>query len=206
MTKKRATRKRTKKRAAETYHRGEELCASFDPSVNSLAVTIFENGLVYRAGLVKLSKDPWVPYREYHPRNRIVAAIDDFQFENHEELSSLLGICRRVAIEEPRVYPDQRSWKGDPDDIIQLALTIGCLINDCERRGAKVKTWKPADWKGQISKEITEQRVIKKLTEEEADRVELPTARKEQFDVIDSVGIGLWAFTNRWKGTTVATW
>lgn len=127
-------------------------------------------------------------------------AIDDAQFSDHEEVSTMLGMTEHVVIERPMIYPDQRLWKGDPDDIVRLAMTVGCLINDCERRGCRVSTCRPADWKGQLKKDPTEARVISKLSDDEAELVELPSAESLEHNVIDAVGLGLW-LVGRWRGT-----
>src|SRR3990172_12772115 len=167
---------------------------AIDGGVSILGVSIWRDGELVKGGPIQFSKEPLIARSSYHIRSAVVAAIDEKQFDDGSEASEFFRFASEVVIEEPMVVA---GWTKDPESLIQLAITVGCLIWYCESRGAKVETTKPQPWKGQLSKEITRQRVIKKLSEVEASRVELPSAAGLEHNVIDGVGIGLWAFTNR---------
>lgn len=88
------------------------------------------------------------------------------------------------AIELPQVYT-QSKWKGDPNDLIQLALVVGALAYDTQ-----ATLYRPSEWKKQVPKEIMGKRILERLslTEREAIR-ECPARHKH--NVLDAIGIGL---------------
>ncbi len=95
-----------------------------------------------------------------------------------------------LVIELPQVYTRSLS-KGDPNDLITLALTVGAISALCGSIGAHTVLYRPSEWKGQVSKNVTEARARKRLTEVELKRIELPKAAKLKTDVWDAIGIGL---------------
>jgi hypothetical protein len=92
----------------------------------------------------------------------------------------------QLAIEIPQVY-GRALWKGDPNDLIDLAGLVGAFVH-CFPEG---RVYRPAEWKKQVTKEVTEHRAKKRLTEEELSRVVLPSAKGLRHNVWDAVGIGL---------------
>jgi Holliday junction resolvasome RuvABC endonuclease subunit len=93
-----------------------------------------------------------------------------------------------LVTELPQVYTRTRS-KGDPNDLISLALFVGALAFYAGRGGYKL--YKPAEWKGQVTKEITELRAKKRLTSDELAKIELPSAKSLAHNVWDAVALGL---------------
>lgn len=97
---------------------------------------------------------------------------------------------RLLICEIPMVYP-RGSGKGeDPNDLIQVALSAGAVL------GAAVLgiTVYPAEWKGQLPKDIHHKRVrahvsFSSLAEYDVERV----APNLQHNVLDAIGIGIWA-------------
>lgn len=103
------------------------------------------------------------------------------------------------VIEAPKIYPE-RLQKGDPQDIIDLAKVVGAFhfaYDNCPGTN-RVHDVQPYVWKGSIDKKVTERRVKKRLTERELECVELPSADSLDHNVWDAIGIGLYAFTDRW--------
>lgn len=101
----------------------------------------------------------------------------------------------RTIIEVPHVYPASKS-KGDPNDLIKLAVRVGEYKRYCETLGPPVELVEPAAWKGQLSKEIHHARGAKKVTSGEAATWQSALAglsKKAQLDVSDAVCLGLWA-------------
>lgn len=91
------------------------------------------------------------------------------------------------VIEVPQIYRASRS-KGDPNDLLNLAIVVGRIYERCE--GATLI--KPRTWKGTVKKEVMLKRILSKLSQEELDK--LPKLCKSQLhNVIDAVGIGLHA-------------
>lgn len=60
-------------------------------------------------------------------------------------------------IEIPRIYAASRQ-KGDPNDLIDVALVAGAAI--ARRSLARVMTVYPADWKGQLPKKVEHRRTL----------------------------------------------
>ncbi len=54
-----------------------------------------------------------------------------------------------------------------------------------------VYPYKPREWKGQVSKEVTKNRLKAKLTVNEQANIVLPKEYWEQHNVWDAVGVGL---------------
>jgi hypothetical protein len=105
----------------------------------------------------------------------------------------MVGIAPAVAvIELPVIYP-LGLGKGDPNDLITLALLVGDLRGYYRRAGLDVALVKPRTWKGTVPKPIHNERVLGALTPDE--RALLPRyGRKRGFDhnMLDAVGLGLW--------------
>lgn len=96
------------------------------------------------------------------------------------------ALMREVIVEHPRVY--FAKGKGDPNDLFALAALGGglaCLTT------AKVTSVYPADWKGQVPKEVMTARIRNKLTPEELACVKLAGKTKDH-NTFDAVGIFLW--------------
>lgn len=90
-----------------------------------------------------------------------------------------------LAIEKPQVYV-QSKLKGDPNDLIDLAIAVGKIST----RFSEVVMYRPAQWKGQVPKDIMTERIKLKLSNRELDLVDLP-AKSLQHNVWDAIGIGL---------------
>ena len=91
-----------------------------------------------------------------------------------------------LIIEIPQVYRAGQSV-GDPNDLIKVAVNAGQWIERFSRRGATVRKVLPKDWKGQVSKEIHNRRVLALLTADEKTRI-LPS---HDHNMVDAIGLGL---------------
>lgn len=101
----------------------------------------------------------------------------------------IVGVDRAV-IELPQVYRAARS-KGDPNDLIDLAVTVGRYVQILESRAIKVVLVKPRDWKGQVPKEVHHKRILARLSTEEVARLPKLAASKVH-NMLDAVGLALW--------------
>jgi hypothetical protein len=94
-----------------------------------------------------------------------------------------------MLIEIPRAYG--AGSPVDPNDLIKLALLGGYLagINNSARR------WyiHPQDWKGQVPKKIDNERTLRQLKDNERHIL----GERPNHNVVDAVGIGLWALGRR---------
>jgi len=99
-------------------------------------------------------------------------------------------------VEVPQVY-QQRRWKGDPNDLIDVAVIAGvagaALAPFCETLFIK-----PHVWKGSRPKAVDNEYTLSKLTEMEREIVDgAGLTKTKSHNAIDAIGIGLWALERR---------
>lgn len=94
----------------------------------------------------------------------------------------------RAVIELPRIYPVRR-WKGDANDLIRVAVTAGAIAGAL---GAPVQFVEPRAWKGSRPKDVDNRYTLGLLSE-----AERATMDATSHDVVDAVGLGLWALGRR---------
>lgn len=114
-----------------------------------------------------------------------------------DALAETVTSASQIYVEIPQVYSGPRA-KGDPNDLIQVAVCAGWVIS--QYRQADLKTVKPAEWKGQEPKEITHKRVLASLSPYELAVFEQNLGKHKksvQHNVVDAVGIGLWALKRK---------
>lgn len=108
---------------------------------------------------------------------------------------------REAVIERPQVYRAGKS-KGDPNDLITLAIRVGRYQERLEVAGVRVELFLPTTWKGQIDKERHHAQVNARLAENERGIVERVAkaagARGYDDNVWDAIALAKWAFSFRW--------
>jgi hypothetical protein len=92
-----------------------------------------------------------------------------------------------LVVELPQVYVRARS-KGDPNDLIDLAAVVGALVAYFPV-GATV--YLPAEWKGQVPKEIIHARAASALSAWETRQITYPKRKGLAHNVLDAVALGL---------------
>jgi hypothetical protein len=106
-----------------------------------------------------------------------------------------IEVSGRTIIELPQIYRSSKS-KGDPNDLIDIALVVGALL---ERSGGHAELVLPRKWKGTVPKKVMLKRIVSKLSE--AEKRVLSNAygatKSTLHNVTDSVGIGLWALKRK---------
>lgn len=98
------------------------------------------------------------------------------------KLGELFETGEDLVIEHPQIYV--RS-KGDPDDLLALALVVGGVL--AVHEGGELV--RPRTWKGQVPKKIMTNRILKHLA---GDERALCAKVKDNHNVLDAVGVGLW--------------
>lgn len=100
------------------------------------------------------------------------------------------GLIDRLVCEWPNAFEERNSVPNKIQDLFTMCIRAGRLI---ERAGVSDVTLVFAgDWKGNISKEITQRRVRKALTADELAQIpKLPASKLH--NCYDACGIGLWA-------------
>lgn len=97
-----------------------------------------------------------------------------------------------LVLETMRVY-DQRHWKGDPRDLLELQGVAGVLAR--EYASSKVVGYEASVWKGQVPADVFATRVLKWVDGKGwSERVVQPSApdQKRLGDVAHGLGVGLY--------------
>lgn len=103
-----------------------------------------------------------------------------------------LSACRvdLLVIEVPQVYRAGDS-KGDPNDLIKLAVGVGRWVERARICGIPYSMHRPNEWKGQIPKSIHAARAESALRP--AERALLPAmASSMRHNMLDAIALGLW--------------
>ncbi len=104
-----------------------------------------------------------------------------------------------AILERPQVYRDNKS-KGDPNDLITLAIQLGRYVEKLEAACVRTKLVLPGTWKGQIPKEIHHRRVLAALPPDDA-RTLLPCLegfpKGKQHNILDAVALAKWAHAQK---------
>lgn len=151
---------------------------SIDPGLRHTAVAIWEGTRLVRAGLVKNQVDASI--RDAPAWAAMGDAVWEWIFREYA-----FKVCQ-VVVEIPQVYQHARGV--NPDDLLQLAGVDGAILG--RLHGAEVISYRPAAWKGQTPKEITQARTEAVLAPGERKAMEMP-AKSLQHNVWDAVAIGL---------------
>lgn len=110
------------------------------------------------------------------------------------------GPSDACVIEVPQIYTGERQ-KGDPNDLIDLAVMVGGYRATAERAGFAVTLVRPRAWKGQLPKDVCWTRVRETLTAEEDERIAYfsrSIAPGLRHNMHDAIGLATW-FQGRWK-------
>lgn len=142
------------------------LCA-IDPGLRHCGVALFGNDSLLRSATVVNS--PAV--------GRGPAAWNQMALAVAHWVAGFLAV-----IEVPRIYPRGDQRKGDLNDLLEVAGVVGAIAG----RAHNVIGVYPADWKGQVPKNVMNKRVLGLLSAAERSRI-------TSFDhnALDAVGIGL---------------
>jgi len=112
----------------------------------------------------------------------------------HQRMSRLLRDGFQAVIELPQIY-DQRRWRGDPNDLVMVAVTVGMVAQVMNGRAELVH---PHDWKGSRSKEIDHPVTLGLLDETELHILEsVKVLKSKHHNILDAIGIGLWKVGRR---------
>ena len=95
-----------------------------------------------------------------------------------------------VIIEKPKVYPNRPI---DSNDLIELAIRVGRIVEYYSMHGCTVSLVRPSDWKGQLPKDVLWERARARLSEKErAVEAAATAAPSYRHNMRDAIGIGLW--------------
>jgi hypothetical protein len=158
---------------------GLQMILALDPGLHNCGVSLWtDTGLLSRAELVKNTVHLSGPLNAGPMAQAVVMWA----------ASWAPGKVTELVIEVPQVYARERS-KGDPNDLIDLA----CVVGGCMAIIAAEKTtqYKPAQWKGQVPKEICHARAMARLDDGEKRRIIVCQPASLHHNTLDAVALGL---------------
>jgi len=100
-----------------------------------------------------------------------------------------------VVCEVPQIYPMEK-WKGDPNDLIDVAVVAGMHL----AKGLRQVMVRPREWKGSVPKTIHNNRVLTQLDPLKKAMVDV-IPKTLRHNVVDAIGLGLWYLNTRKGGT-----
>lgn len=156
---------------------------SFDPGLREAGLAVFTNGLLTSAFLVRNPNTKDRGGRAWRAMGQTV-----FRTLNSSAPNALIS---GVFVSEiPQVYREGKSANVSPDDLTNLTGVVGCVIGFLDP--SEVKTYVPAEWKGQVPKKIHNDRIEAALNMDEVkvlDAVKCPASLLH--NVVDAIGVGL---------------
>lgn len=145
-----------------------------DPSLRATGYAYFRNGALARVGLkcTKLA-------------DRAEAAA----WIGREFAVEFLRPVDVLVIEVPQVY-QARFLKGDPNDLVSIALVAGNIL---QVPATVRRVISPHQWKGNVPKDVTKNRVLLNLSATERELIQdHPAPEGLKHNIYDAIGIGLW--------------
>jgi hypothetical protein len=107
-----------------------------------------------------------------------------------------LDLVRYAIVEKPKIY-NARNMKGNPNDIVTLALGAGEYVGVLRHLGIRARYVTPHEWKGTAPKEINNIRTMESLSAGERVIVRaaaVKIASSKQHNMLDAIGLGLAGF------------
>ena len=99
----------------------------------------------------------------------------------------------RLTIEDQQIY---RKSPINAHSLLAVARVVGAVV--AYYQFPKFVLVPPAKWKGQLPKDVCNRRTLSKLTDSELYQVEVaPCPASLKHNLLDAVGIGLWASRRR---------
>lgn len=165
---------------------------AIDPGLRGCGAALFIDGLLAKADYVTC---PTKLTRGYAAHALMAANL---RLWVHEAAGSTTWFDTFV-VELPRIYPHAAQQKGDSNDLLDVAAVGAAFMgisyfdlksaDDASILLQHMVSVFPAEWKGQVPKDVMNRRVLAKLTEEERGLV--GDAGAKTHNTLDAVGIGL---------------
>lgn len=161
---------------------------SFDPGLREAGLAVFTDGLLAAAFLVR---NPNTKDRGGKAWLAMGQEVDTLLSETVPGLPLRLHLHGSMFVSEiPQVYREGKSANVSPDDLTNLTGVVGCVIGFLDP--VEVKTYVPAEWKGQVPKDIHNKRIKASLSMDEKailEGVKCPASLLH--NVVDAIGVGL---------------
>ena len=159
---------------------------TIDPGLTCCGWAFWNRGVLVKCGLSRT--------QEVELDRRVQAHGEEIMEEIQDTPHPLI-----LVIEKPEVYP-QRFMKGDPNDLIDLAVVVGGIVAQVSA-SLDTQLILPKTWKGQVPDDVLQPRTLAKLRDLEVAAVKNPVPLGKprtvppslKHNMMDAVGIGLWA-------------
>jgi len=100
---------------------------------------------------------------------------------------------QKLTIEDQQIY---RRSPINAHSLLAVARVVGAVIAYYDFVPSVIVA--PAKWKGQLPKDVCNRRTLAKLTQNELNQIEAaPCPKSLKHNLLDAVGIGLWATRRR---------
>lgn len=143
-----------------------------DPGKLVCGAALFEDGVLYHAALLKAESTAQLAWSVVDWGGKTALFEPDY-----------------LVVEGQQVY---RFGGSDPNDLLPLAFLAGCVAGRMSRSPLVMP--KPREWKGSLKKEVFAARIVDALAPaEKAVLDSVKCAKSLKHNVIDAVGLGLWA-------------
>lgn len=103
----------------------------------------------------------------------------------------------RVVVERMTHYSTGQARDAKANDLLDLQLIGAYVAGKSIEPDGRILFVRPAEWKGQVPKDVMGRRIFAKLSDTEKERYGNETHRIRpslRHNVLDAIGIGLWFF------------
>jgi len=153
-----------------------------DPGSTALGWAMFRDGALYTCSLLRAKR-----------MEEMLLKIRERSWPYVSEL----------VVERPQIYKAIDS-KADPNRVTQLSIIAGAAIGSIEH--SKFFLPYPAEWKGQIPKDIHHKRLRKHLSEPELEVLDCDLfqhPKSLRHNILDAVGLGIWRLSRKGKSDVI---
>jgi hypothetical protein len=164
---------------------------AIDPSIRSCGIAIFDRDKLVYANVLRTSA-------VVNTLTGVTDILDLAQASWEQQMSPSVS-PETLIVELPQIY-QQAQLKGDPNDLIPLALLAGRLWERFKPKNIMLPL--PKEWKAQVPKEVMTKRTLSKLDKREIevlgnDLIRVPKGL--QHNAFDAIGLGLYALNRLGK-------
>lgn len=157
---------------------------SIDPSIRACGIAVFDKSKLVHANVLRTMAvvNPVISIEE----------IADKVLTSWEQTMGVSYAPEVLIVELPQIYSGKQA-KGDPNDLIPSAILAGVLWEKLKPKAIMLP--QPKQWKGQLTKEVTTNRVMEKLTDRELTNVSDDLMRVPsnlRHNAYDAIALGIW--------------
>ncbi len=158
---------------------------ALDPGRRKCGWAIFQNGTLFGCGVLRLKDAQQFDLSD---------TIEEFTVRLAKEMKGL-QLCKVSVVERMRIYPGRS--KGDLNHLLDIQA-IGAALG--AKLAVDVRLYHPQQWKGNVKKEVTANRLKGVLSEDELSVLQesiQDTPKQYHSDISDAVAIGVYHLRQR---------